>query len=233
MKQDDLEKGLNALRAAAEDGNPAARRQELFAKSEDGTISDEERQELIKSLGGGNSLVDQVSAPYESDELQKSIEVSEYLKEHNIAELNALSILADQMEKSEAKSHDFRLALAQTLTSFHDLVKSQNDRIESLQKSIEDFGGQPARAPRSKMAGQPEQNVALQKSGGGAHAGGDGLGRGDILGALEDMAKSSENGLVAGQNIMTATAKFESTGAISPGVYSAVQEYVRNKNQAA
>ena len=55
LTEADLQKGVAALKDAASKNNPLARQAELFQKSQDGTISAEEKDELVKSLNAATA----------------------------------------------------------------------------------------------------------------------------------------------------------------------------------
>lgn len=216
LNQDDLKKGLDKLRAAAGSGSQS-RSEELFAKSQSGTITSAERQELMQTLGGASGLADAATAGLRTDTIAKSIDASGFLADVKVGVEDGLRVLAERMEKSEANDQGFRVALAQSFTSLVDVVTEQAQIIKSLSSQIETFGGQPARAPKSQ--GVP----VLEKSFAGQAPQGDELSKSQIADTIDFMISKSIP-TRTGENLVMASSKFEQLGQVSPSLLAQVRE---------
>lgn len=229
MNKSQLEKGLAALQAAAEAGNDQARQRELMAKAADGTITPEENEELIKSLGGGDKLADQVLEPLDSETIQKSIDVSDYLREQHEGLSKGLATLAEHIQKSEAADQRFRVALAQTVTELASMVQAQGEQIN---KAL----GLPAEPVKSRgVVGAPAHDVAMEKSTVGPN---DALTKSQVLDILEAMSRDESYGTgeglsKSGENLSVAIAKYEMETAISPTLAAEVRDFHLNHQRTA
>jgi len=220
MNKETLEKGLQALQEAAEEGNPSARRGELFQKAQDGEITAEEHEELLKSLGGAGSIFADVDDNFSgNDPLQKSIDASDYLRESTDALVKSLHTICDRIEKSESKDQNFRIALAQTLTA-------QGDIIKSLCDAVDDMRGQTSRGPKSVGVNAVAKAAPLQKSFAGEAPTPYGMGREDILDAFEKAIHSNEQ-MFAGEDLVKAATKYESSNNISEGMLKALVDFTK------
>lgn len=232
-----LEKGLKQLEDAAR--APTQRAEELFGKSKEGTITPEERDELVKSLTTGLGARATEGLRNGSEEMNKSINVSGYLKEQHEGLIHALDTLGSHIQKSEAQDLEYRVALANTLLGSAALLKSQDARLdaqEALLKSITEKMGiiaaQPARGPKSAAGATAAAagTEPLNKSFAG-QPGGSEMSKSDILNSMSDMIhKGMEQ--VAGENLMLSATKFESLNQISPDMLVQVKKF-RNGNKAA
>lgn len=225
MDRNQLDTGLAALQAAAENGNPAARQKILMEKANAGTISPQENDELIKSLGGAGSLTDAVTAPFENDTISKSLDVSDFLRENNDALTKSLVMLADQIEKGQGQDHTFRLAVAGTLVDVTNLVKSLSDRVDALM-------GTPARPVISKGTIAPSADP-VEKSIAGQPAAGEQLSKSQVLDYMEAIAQNNDGVSKSGENMLTAITKYETTTALSPALATEVRElHIQSKQSA-
>jgi diphthamide synthase (EF-2-diphthine--ammonia ligase) len=237
LTQADLEKGLKRLEEAAQ--APNARATELFGKAQDGTITSEEREELVKSVSGSSTLGSRVtSALTGNDTIKKSLDVSDYLREQNGAVVSGLEVLASHLEKSDSQDQEFRVALATTMLQMSELVKSQAVRLDTqdtMLKSISERLGiiaqQPARGPKSVAAAAAAAAGGMNKSFGGGSAQ-EGLSKSQIGDVLTDMIEKGMQ-LVGGENLVLAATKYEGSNDISGELLKAVQEHVRKSNHKA
>lgn len=225
LTEADLEKGMKALTEAATKNNTAARSAELFAKAQNGTITDDERDELVKSLNGAG-LVEKSTAGMRSDQIQKSLDVSDFLRDMTGGITSGLATLSEHIQKSQSDDHGFRVALATTLSAMSDVIREQGEIIKSMSERM---GVVPARGPKSQgvrgvqpmaksFAGTPPQ--------GGANVTGGDLSKSQILDAMDGMI---QKGIVAasnGEDLVKASTKYESLDAISPAVLADVQKYL-------
>lgn len=231
MDKDQLNKGLAKLQAAAQDGNANARREELFQKAQSGNITAEENEELLKSLGGGG-IKDDITSSFTqpSESMQKSIDVSDSFRDYVGAVVDGLDKVADTLAKSEARDDTFRIALATSLHAQGEIMKSMADKLESMQKSLDNWGSEPARGP--KTVGLPADKVTVEKSMAGGAPAGNQLGREEILDGFDSLIQKGE-GSVNGEDLVKAAAKFESLNQISSPVLERITQFTREQNQAA
>jgi hypothetical protein len=239
INQTELEKGLRRLEASAK--APQARAADLFNKAQDGSITPEEREELIKSVSTdlGQRATNALA---ESDTIKKSLDVSDYLREQHLGVVTGLETLAGHIEKSEARDQEFRIALASTLFQMGELVKSQvarADTAEAMLKSVTErlgiIAAQPARGPKSVAGAQhaAANSQGMNKSFAGQPAEGDRLSKGQINEALTEMLMKGTD-TVGGESLVLAAAKYESLNEISPDLFKAVVDHVRSgKTKAA
>lgn len=219
----DLEKGIAKLTAAA--ASPS-RQQELFQKAQAGSITDTERDELVKSLSGGD-LASSVAATMASENMQKSLEVSDYLREFHDGNVSVLTRLAETIEKSEGREQEFRVAMAQTVVSLAKSVQANGAALGAIADKLGIIAAQPARAPRAA-----QRPGTIEKSFGGQGPGqSDQLSKSAILDAMEEMVKGAE--VVAGEDMVKAAAKYESTNMITPEMLAEVRKHISAKSRAA
>ncbi len=230
LTEEDLAKGLNALTAVASHNNVAARRTELLSKANSGEATDEERDELIKSLSG-NDLGQRAAAGLQTNEIKKSLDVSDYLKDLTSGIAQGLEVLGDQLSKSQEGEGNFRIALATTLVGINDVLQAQGEILKSLTAQAAQTATLPARGPKSLgVAGVPAK--AIQKSFGGAQGAGAShakpsvdLSDDQIFDAMEGLQKSGVFH-VNGEDLTKAVSKYESLHQISQPVMEAVQAFV-------
>ena len=227
MNKENLSKGLAALQHAAEAGNPAARRNALLEKAQAGGLTTYENDELIKSLGGASELADQARAPMQTEAIQKSLDVSDYIREHHEGLEKSLGVLCDRIEKSEAQDQGFRIALAQTLTGMGDMVKSLSDQVATL-------SGQPAGPVRSHgVIGADEENATVEKSMGGQPPAGRKLSKNQVLDVMETISEAHGGFSKGGENMSVAIAKYESGTELSKGLAEEIMTTFRASRQSA
>jgi hypothetical protein len=236
LNEDDLAKGLDALKAAANLNNPHARRAELFAKAQSGAISAEENDELVKSLSG-SQLVDTVTDTLRSnDTIQKSLDVSDFLREQHKGVVDGLTALTEHLQKSQSDDQGFRVALATTLTSLADTVVQQSQLMKSMSEKMGVALSQPARGPKSVgvNAAPMQKSFAGQVApAGSVQTDGTELSKSQILDVMEEMNKSESGMAPSGENLTFAITKYESTNQISPALLRDVATFVAKSNRAA
>lgn len=226
LSEDDLQKSLDRLSDIATEGSTVTRKDALLQKSLGGEdLSKAEKVELFNLLGGETAepeaptLSKSVEETFtENEVLQKATDVSDYLDENQKALIKSLGILADAHQAGETRQHEFNLVLAKAMSGVGKLVKGMSERLGVIES-------QPARAPKSRGV-QPGQ--VLQKGFAGQAAAEDQVGHAQILDGLETlMQKSVDAGrggfTEAGENIMLATAKFETSRQISPGLLQEIR----------
>lgn len=235
----DLTKALNQLTDLVKSNDPTDRKRELMAKSLNGETSDEEDAELLDLMKGGvedetESLSKSVLAgldPDSNEDISKSIEVSEYLKAHHSGTVDAVTELADVIEKSQAKSDQFALVLAKAIVGV-------GREVESLSKAINSWGEQPLSRPRSAQTQRQAQTKAMEKSFAGGAPEGSKLDRNTVLNILEALnqesfAKGMNGQSPAGEDLTMAIAKYENTNKMSKSLAQDVLAYAKRSRSAA
>jgi hypothetical protein len=225
LTEDDLEKSLGALEAEAADGDETSRRDTLLAKAQTGHLEGDERDELYQILGGEpryeDSLAETVTKGLEeNDDLQKALDVSDYLREQHGELCKSLENLADEIEKGGNRQHQFNLVLAKAVAETGRMVKGMAERIGVVES-------QPAHAPKAKRSNaQP-----LQKSFAGQEGGeGNDLSKAQVLDALEQMIEKSVQENRAGCtedgfDLTVAASKMEQFGTIDPRLLAKVRTH--------
>lgn len=225
----DLQKSLDRLTAMATQNDGPSRKDALLAKANDDTLSKSEREELFELLGGAAPTADEpgeniVKSMTGNDNLQKALDVSEYLQEQHSELVKSLRNVGEEIQKSDNRRHEFNLVMAKAVRDIGLMVKSMSEQMGTI-------GSQPARAPKS-MGVKPGQ--VLQKSFAGQPAG-DELNKSQVLDALdglmeESMAKGGGGVLESGEDIALAVSKYEQTHMISKGMLAAAKDYLNRKN---
>ncbi len=210
----DLDAALSDLEKSAAAG-PEARKHDLMAKSMRQGLSQAESAELITLMQGGGAVTDLLhKSTTPSGPLKAALDVSEYLDAHHDMLAKSLSTLGDAIDTGRAQQGEFNLVLAKA-------VHAIGEELRDLRKSLEG-DRRPARAPKSGAA-------PLTKSFAGQPASDSGeLSKSQILDTLEALAKSAPNGVVAGENLTNAAAKYEMTNQMSRQLYDAVRQYRQN-----
>lgn len=229
LSKTELEKGLAQLEAVSK---APSRRQELFQKAESGEITDEERTELVKSLASSESLAAMAtSALTDNSTLQKSLDVSEYLRENHAGTVAALETLANALEKSETREQDFRLALGQTTVALVKSMQQATTLLQSLSARLEVIENQPVGMRKSLAAPPAKSNGVMEKSFAGQPAG-DGLTKSQISNVMSEMLeKGDKYAQVGGVDLLLAATKFETDSTLHPAVLAAVQSYAREHHR--
>jgi hypothetical protein len=167
--------------------------------------------------------------PASNETLEKSIEVSDYLKAHHGGTVEALDVLSDAIEKSQAKNDEFQLVLAKAIVQV-------GRSLEDLQKSIDAWGSQPAGRPRAaqtaRQAATQTQTRPLEKSMGGVGGSQEGrLDRTQVMNVLEAMhqdsiSKGMGGSAPCGEDLSQAITKYEQFNKMSRPLYNDVVAYV-------
>ena len=229
ISEDDLNKTLDELETLIKSDDPTSRKEALLAKAQTGDLDEAERDELFKALGGGDELADGeptfaenlTKSFADNDGLQKSLDVSEYLDEQHGELIKSLTAVADRIESSDLRQHDFNIVLAKAIHQTGTLMKAVSHRLGVIET-------QPARGPKSRGVRVPEGQGALAKSFGGDPAAGTGesLSKGETLDLMVDMMEKSGNGQApCGEDITHATAKYEQTGLMSKAMLGDIVKF--------
>jgi hypothetical protein len=148
------------------------------------------------------------------------VDVSDYLDQNQQALIKSLTGLSDHIESGDKRQHEFNLVLAKAVSGVGRLVKGMSERLGVIEN-------QPVRPPKSRGV-QPGQ--VLQKGFAGSPAGDSELSHSQILEGLENMMQKSmadgKDGYTeSGENLLMATAKFEQTRTISPGLLNEIRDF--------
>lgn len=233
VTEDDLQKSLDRLADMATDGDTPSRKADLLSRAQSGEeLTKGERDELFHLLGGGDvepqgGAGDDVAKGMRNNEtIQKALDVSEYLDEQHNELCKALSAVADRLEQSDQRQHEFNLVQARAIVQMGELVKSMSERLGVVES-------QPARAPKSRgirptplqkgFVGEPPPDQQLSKS--------------DVLDALESMMheslqKGGSGASERGEDLLKAISKYEQFNTISRPLLHEVQTF-RSRQHAA
>lgn len=232
----DLVRSLDALEAFAKSGDLPSRKDTLLAKASEGELSKSEREELFNLLGGGTASARRdepgeniVKSMGENENLQKALDVSEYLQEQHSELVKSLRRVGDEIQKSDHRRHEFNLILAKA-------VKDIGEMVKSLSETVGVMAGQPARAPKS-MGVQTRAGQVLQKSFAGQPPAGEALTKSQVLDALdglmeESISKGMSGAISNGEDIALAVSKYEQTNMISRPMLDAVKGFIGRRSAA-
>ena len=226
---EDLEKGANEeVVEDLEKGIDEEKAEDLEKKVADDPDPDEEEEEEEEEEEGTDSEEDTEKSfadimAEDSEEIEKAIEVSEFLSEivNQIGEkLGGFGGRIEAMEKSFEKIQEQNGVIAESMKKsflyFGDSMKKSFTESKGMLKSqIEKWGDQPARKRKSKT-------VILEKSGfePDGEAAEDVMSKGQILTKMTDMIQKDVEGITA-----TDLIKFEATGDIHQQVLAAVKAH--------
>jgi len=220
LTENDLEKSLARL-AAYSSEDTMNRKDELLVKAQSGDeLNKSERDELFGLLGGQAPVVEDTSLSKsiadgmgENEGLQKALDVSEFLQEQHNELTKSLGAVADHIEVSDSRQHEFNLVLAKAVADTGNLVKAVSEKLGVI-------ASQPARAPKSSGA------HPLQKSFAGEAPSENQMSKSQILDTMESMQKSEA--AVAGEDVGVAISKYEQFNQISRPMLAAVQSHRRS-----
>jgi len=230
----DLQKSLDKLTQFATSGDAPSRKERLLSKASSETLSKSEQEELFELLGGvsaseyepGEAIVKSMN---QNDNLQKALDVSEYLQEQHTELVKSLTNVGDEIQKSDNRRHEFNLVMAKAIRDIGLMVKSMSEQMGII-------GAQPVRQPKSM--GVTRGTQVLQKSFAGRE-GGESMSKSQVLDGLdelmvESLSKGMQGASEHGEDIALATSKYEQTHMISKPMLAAVKGlYQRKSGQAS
>lgn len=232
VSEEDLTKTLDEIEDLYKAEDPVERKNQLLQKAQEGDLTADENEELLKALRGGDQMVDddpsisdQLTKSFgENEGLQKALDVSEYLDEQHGELVKSLSTLGEIVEQDGRRQHSFNLVLAKAIHQIGTLQKGISERLGVIER-------QPVRPPKSQGVRVPQSQGALAKSfatadGGAPAAEGEQMSRNEILDTLCDMMEKSETA-PCGESVMHATAKYEQTGQMSKSLIDDVIAFRR------
>ncbi|MFA4944459.1 MAG: hypothetical protein WC789_07135 [Lentisphaeria bacterium] len=238
LSTDDLERSLSALESAAQADQPT-RKQVLLEKAGKSGLSKAETDELHEILGGrladrDTPLGEELTRGMrESGTLQKSLDASEFLQDWQAEMVKSLEQLGDRVEKSDRASYELNMLLAKGMVEL-------GRKTVALVKALEQMAAQPASQPRSRGV-QPgiRPLVKSQPAADGQPGAESPLGeltKGQVLDAMCTMMEKSmregRGGLTAaGEDIATATSRFEQFGSMTKTMAGEVQKFIGLGNQ--
>jgi hypothetical protein len=163
----------------------------------------------------------------DNETIQKALDVSEYLDEQHSELCKALTEVADRIEKSDQRQHEFNLVQARAIVQMGSLVKAMSERLGVIES-------QPARQPKSRGV----RAAPLQKGFGGEPPPGEQLSKSEVLDTLEVMMRESvdkggSGASAGGEDLLKAISKYEQFNAISRPLLKEVQAYRRQQRGAA
>jgi hypothetical protein len=234
VTEDDLQKSLDRLAGMASDGDATSRKDELLSKAQSGDeLTKGERDELFSLLGNAETAP-QADAGDEllkgmrgNEAIQKALDVSEYLDEQHSELCKALAEVANRIEKSDQRQHEFNLVQARAIVQMGSLVKAMSERLGVIES-------QPARQPKSRGV----RATPLQKGFGGEPPPGEQLSKSEVLDTLEAMMhdavdKGGSGASAGGEDLLKAISKYEQFNTISRPLLQEVQAYRRQQRGAA
>lgn len=221
LTEDDLEKSIAKLTEYQEQNDAPTRKQTLLEKAQNEELTKSEQDELHALLGGGESapeetLADEVEKSMEPDEhLQKALDVSDFLSSNHDQNVKVVKMLAETIEKSDNRQHEFNLLLAKSLATFGNLVKSMDQRLEGIE-------GQPVRGPKSQQA------KPLSKGFAGTPPPENHMSKSEVISILENLVEKSceagQAGVVDGVDLVKEISKSEMMGQISQQALAIAQK---------
>ncbi len=217
----DLEKSLDELENLAKGDSADSRKADLLSKAQSGAdLSKGERDELFGLLGGEApadaepTLSETVSKSMAGDEdLQKALDVSDYLQGQHDALCKSLETLSKSMEASDERQHQFNLVLAGAVAKTGRLLKSLDERLAGIETA-------PARTPKS--AGVPNGAVLNKSFGAGGEDQGEQLSKSEILDRMESLLHKGID-KVGNEDVLMAATRYEGSNQISPAMLEAVK----------
>lgn len=234
LSPDELRKSLGKLEALAADQTPTSRKEALLSKAMRDELESGERDELFALMGGGidpNSLPAEVAKsmdPAENETFSKAIDVSDFLSEMHTAVSRALGSVADCVEKSQNRQHEYNVVLAKSVLDMGRTIEAQNELIKAMSARLGVIESQPVRAPKTKGLAAPiEKSFAAPQDQ-------NQLSKSQILDLLEGMMmKSDEEGrggiAHCGERLDMAIAKYEGSNQISKALYGEAVSFFRER----
>jgi hypothetical protein len=224
-----LRKSLRRLAGYVESNDQETRKSALLESAMAGnTLRKSERDELSALLAGRSpaheSAGEEVTKSMrENENIQKAIDVSEYLTAQHVELVKALGDMADRQDAMAQQQQEFNLMLAKAHIDTGSVVRE-------LSKSMDSFAEAPMRAPKS--AGITPGMRPLAKSF-GAQAGSEGeLNKSEVIQALTKMNQRSwemgKGGKASnGEDLTKAVARFESSKELSDALRAEVVAAMR------
>lgn len=146
----------------------------------------------------------QTVADHGSEEMRKALDVSSILREH-------VGLMGIHVDASLEALHKSLQGAAERDFAIIRVIEKQNETIESLRKTIEEYGKQPTAPASDRKVNTPPVDVLKKTADGSTPK----VSKVQIMTGLEKLAKAAGSGTPDFERWARATAKFESTGQIS------------------
>ena len=235
LSEDDLVKSLEKIEALAKSETPDARKQALLEKAQQGDLPTEERDELFSLMSGGaaaDSFGTEVakSLTDDSEDIQKAIDISDYVSELHSGLVKALTAVGDRVEKSETHQHETNLVLAKGLLDMGKLAQQTQLLVKAVHEDVASLTQRPIRAPRSQLSGVQ----GIQKSIAGAPAAEDQISKAEVHSLLHGMLQKSikegrDGAAQCGVDITNAASLYEQGGKLGDELMHEVAAFRRGK----
>lgn len=259
VDEDALMKSMDALDAAAAGAEEPEldRRAELAKALEDGTLSDEDREELMTLLGADqpapasdaihkseSEVVDDLEPVDKgfddvfSEEFAEDYDVSPFLEKFGTAVGAGMDIMREDLAKSAQNQQRFNTALAKSFRGVATVIQRQGEMIKSLnaqnQALATRLGIVEQQPVGRKSAATPTQAQPIQKSFAGQDPDEIGLSREQIFQGLHMLMqkyKTTGGRAANGEPIDRAVSSFELSGRISKSLLSEVKSELTKSQQ--
>jgi hypothetical protein len=223
LTEDDLSKAINVLNDFVTSSDSVSRKEVLLKKAMTDDLSSEEMNELFKSLSNSenveaeeaNDFSNSILDSLESDAIQKSLDVSDYLTELHSGLVKSLSALEGELNGNAMRQHTFNITLAKSMVSVATGLKDVMSIISELKKSMDNYSEVPIRKPTSvqplnkAFAGQKGQE-------------GQSLSKSEMMGQLLHLAEQGIDN-IGGVNVNHAVALLESSNQLPNQVVNALK----------
>lgn len=239
VSEDQMEKALADLQNAAR--GPEDEKQELLSKALAGDISDEENGRLASLLSGEavsekpaeEDLAKSVTAelqPEQNEAINKSIEVSAFLKAQNEGVVSGLEKIAARLEKSDTADNEYRMLLSKAIVELGKAVRELDNKqdardevIKSLKEEVAKYGETVPSGPKAIVG-----DGSMEKSFAGVSPV-EGLSKSEVVTRLSAMSvEALEKGEQAlGDKLFLASTIAESGAPIDPALMREVEAYKR------
>jgi hypothetical protein len=247
IDSDDLMKAMDALDAAAEgvEEPEIDRRAELAKALEEGTLTDDERVELMDLLGANDPKPEdainkggEVEEPMEKgfeevfiEEFSEDYDASPFLEKFGHAVGAGLDIMREDLSKGMGDQKTFNKALAKSMRGVAHVIQSQGDMIKSLSSQndalAKRLGVVEQQPVGRKSAATPAEAKPLEKGFAGQEPNEIGLNEEQIFKGLHLlMAQHKDSGGRAkcGEPIDRAVTRFELSRKISKSMLAEIKE---------
>jgi hypothetical protein len=223
LTEDDLSKAVEVLNDYVNTTDPNSRKETLLKKAMTDDLSSEEMNELFKSLSGSenvtteevNDFSDSVLSSLESDTIQKSLDVSDYLTELHSGLVKSLSTLEGELNSNAMRQHTFNITLAKSMVSVATGLQRTMNVISELKKSMDNYSEAPIRKPTSV---QPLNKAFVGHNGQEGHS----LKKSEMMGQLLHLAEQGVDN-IGGVSVNHAVALLESSNQLPNQVVSALK----------
>lgn len=252
LTEEELKKSLEGLKTIYA-SQPMTRKAELLSKAGAGTLAAGEVEELYKACGGAahaaprTSVVEDLTKSLDAagnPAIQEAFNATNYVQALHNGLVKSLEAAGSAINDQGARQHEMNVVLAKGLADALGLIQQQGSLVKSLEAKLDDWGRQPAYAPRAfsgapgqmpgpqayGMAGQPMQKSFYDGSGYGP--GEQPLSKAELGEALMYMQQHTQGHLSkSGHDYQNAISMLETSGYIDPNLYSEVAAFRAHAGQ--